>query len=39
MLRNICEIKYFINLEVKENFILQFFVKNTQLFKGIFLLL
>ncbi len=36
---NICEIKCLINLEAKKNFILQFFVKNAQLFKDISLLL
>jgi len=35
MLRNICEVKYFINLEAKENFILQFFIKDSQLSKDI----
>ncbi len=39
MLRNIREIKYLINLKIKENFILQFFVKNAQLLKDTFLLL
>jgi len=29
------KIKYFINLEVKKNFVSQFFVKNAQLFKDI----
>ncbi len=33
------EIKYLINLEVKENFISQFFIKDVQLFKDIFFLL
>ena len=39
MLYNICEIKCLINLEVEKNFILQFFVKNAQLFEDISLLL
>jgi len=34
-LRNICEVKYFINLETKKNFILQFFIKDTQLLEDI----
>jgi len=34
-LHNICEVKYFIDLKVKENFILQFFIKDVQLFKDI----
>jgi len=38
-LRNIREVKCFINLEVKENFVSQFFIKNTQLSKDIFSLL
>jgi len=38
-LYNIREVKYFINLEIKKNFISQFFIKNTQLFKNISLLL
>jgi len=37
--RNIREIKYLINLKTKENFILQFFVKDAQLFENIFSLL
>jgi len=36
---NIRKIKCFINLKVKKNFILQFFVKNAQLFEDIFSLL
>jgi len=39
ILYNIYKVKYLIDLEVKENFILQFFVKNAQLFKDISLLL
>jgi len=39
MLYNIRKIKYLINLEAKKSFILQFFVKNVQLLKDIFLLL
>jgi len=38
-LRNIREIKCFINLRVKKNFISQFFIKDAQLFKDIFWLL
>jgi len=38
-LYNIYEIKCFINLKVKKNFISQFFVKDAQLFEDIFLLL
>jgi len=38
-LRNIRKVKYFIDLKAKENFILQSFVKNTQLLKDISLLL
>ncbi len=38
-MRNIYKIKYFINLEIEENFISQFFVKNTQLLENISLLL
>jgi len=34
-LRNMCEVKYLINLEIKENFDSQFFVKDAQLFKNI----
>jgi len=33
------EIKYFINLEIKKNFILQYFIKDAQLFEDIFFLL
>jgi len=33
------EVKYLINLKVKENFVSQFFVKNAQLFKDISFLL
>ncbi len=39
ILHNMREIKYFINLEAKKIFILQFFVKDTQLFQNISLLL
>ncbi len=39
MLRNIHEIKYLIDSEIEKNFILQFFVKNAQLFEDISLLL
>jgi len=38
-LRNIRKVEYLINSKTKENFILQFFIKNIQLFKSIFLLL
>jgi len=33
--RNMREVKYFINLEIKENFISQFFIKDAQLSKDI----
>ncbi len=39
MLRNMCEVKCLINLKIKKNFISQFFVKDAQLLKDIFLLL
>jgi len=38
-LRNMRKVKCLINLEVKKNFISQFFIKNAQLFKNIFSLL
>jgi len=39
MSRNMREVKYLINLEIKENFISQSFIKDAQLFKDIFSLL
>ncbi len=39
MLYNMRKIKYLINLEVEFFFILQFFIKDAQLFEDIFLLL
>jgi len=33
--RNMREVKYLINLEIKKNFISQFFIKDAQLFKDI----
>ncbi len=38
-MHNIYKVKCFINLEIKENFISQFFVKDAQLLKNISLLL
>jgi len=39
ILRNICKVKCLINLEAKENFISQFFIKDAQLLKDISFLL
>jgi len=35
MSHNICEVKCLINLEIKENFVSQFFIKDAQLLEDI----